>query len=57
MTSSLLPLEIYEIAKHVSAGRIFALLINLAILAYLVSEMRTSKNLKVVLRDKNSIVV
>jgi uncharacterized membrane protein (DUF2068 family) len=43
MTSSLLPLEIYEIAKHVSAGRMFALFINLAIVAYLVSELRTSK--------------
>jgi uncharacterized membrane protein (DUF2068 family) len=43
ITSSLLPLEIYEIAKHVSAGRIFALLINLAIVAYLVSELRNSK--------------
>ena len=42
-TSSLLPLEIYEIAKHASAGRIFALLINLAIVVYLVSELRTSK--------------
>ena len=43
ITSSLVPLEIYEIAKHASAGRIFALLINLAIVAYLVSELRTSK--------------
>jgi uncharacterized membrane protein (DUF2068 family) len=43
ITSSLLPLEIYEIAKHVSAGRISALLINLAIVAYLVSELRNSK--------------
>ena len=43
ITSTLLPLEIYEIAKHVSAGRISALLINLAIVAYLVSELRTSK--------------
>jgi len=39
----MLPLEIYVIAKHVSAGRIFTLLINLAIVAYLVSELRTSK--------------
>jgi uncharacterized membrane protein (DUF2068 family) len=43
ITSSLLPLEIYEIAKHVSTGRISALLINLAIVAYLVRELRTSK--------------
>jgi len=42
-TSSLLPLEIFELARHVSAGRIFALLINLAVVAYLVYELRTSR--------------
>jgi uncharacterized membrane protein (DUF2068 family) len=42
-TASLLPLEIYALVRQVSAGRIFALLINLAIMAYLVSELRASR--------------
>jgi uncharacterized membrane protein (DUF2068 family) len=42
-TSSLLPLEIYELAKHASAGKILALLINLVVVAYLVNELRTSR--------------
>jgi len=42
-TASLLPLEIYELAKHASAGKILALLINLAVVGYLVNELRTSK--------------
>lgn len=42
-TASLLPLEIYALVRQVSAGRIFALLINLAIVAYLVSELRASR--------------
>lgn len=46
-TSSLLPLEIYELVRRVSAGRIFALLINLAVVAYLVVELRrTGKHAK-----------
>src|SRR5438445_8941761 len=39
-TSSLLPIEIYELARRVSVGRSLALLINLAIVAYLVLELR-----------------
>ena len=39
-TSSLLPIEIYELARRVSVGRSLALLINLAIVAYLVFELR-----------------
>jgi uncharacterized membrane protein (DUF2068 family) len=42
-TSSLLPLEIYELARHASAGKILALLINLVVVAYLVNELRTSR--------------
>ena len=42
-TASLLPLEVYEIAKHASAGKILALLINLAVVAYLVNELRASR--------------
>jgi uncharacterized membrane protein (DUF2068 family) len=41
-TSSFLPLEIYELVRRVSAGRIFALVINLAVVAYLVIELRRS---------------
>lgn len=39
-TSSLLPIEIYELEKHGSAGKVFALLINLAVVVYLVRELR-----------------
>jgi uncharacterized membrane protein (DUF2068 family) len=42
-TSSLLPLEIYELARRVSVGRILALVINLAVVAYLVYELRSSR--------------
>jgi len=43
-TASLLPLEIYEIAKHVSAPKIAVLLANIAVLAYLVMEVRRTRN-------------
>ena len=39
-TSSLLPIEIYELARHVSIGRSLALLVNLAVVAYLIFELR-----------------
>jgi uncharacterized membrane protein (DUF2068 family) len=39
-TSSLLPLEIFELAKHVSGVKVLALLINLAVVVYLVRELR-----------------
>ncbi len=39
-TSSLVPLEIYELARRVSAGRAIALLINLAVVVYLIVELR-----------------
>ncbi len=39
-TASLLPLEIYELAKHASVGKILALVINLAVVVYLVFELR-----------------
>ncbi len=38
-TASLLPLEIYELAKHASIGKVLALVINLAVVAYLVLEL------------------
>jgi uncharacterized membrane protein (DUF2068 family) len=39
-TASLLPLEVYELTKHASIGKGVALLINLAVVAYLVRELR-----------------
>lgn len=39
-TSSLLPIEIYELVRRVSIGRFFALGINLAVVAYLIFELR-----------------
>jgi uncharacterized membrane protein (DUF2068 family) len=44
-TASLLPLEVYEIAKQVSADRIAVLLANIAIVVYLVLEVRRTRNL------------
>ncbi len=43
VTSSLLPLEVYALAKHASVGEVFALLINLAVVAYLVRELRRTR--------------
>jgi uncharacterized membrane protein (DUF2068 family) len=43
-TSSLLPVEIYELARRVSAGKVLALVINLAVVVYLVMELRRSRN-------------
>ena len=39
-TASLLPLEIYELAKHASVGKGLALVINLAAVVYLIFELR-----------------
>jgi len=39
-TASLLPLELYELAKHASIGKVLALAINLAVVVYLVLEIR-----------------
>jgi uncharacterized membrane protein (DUF2068 family) len=43
-TASLLPLEIYEIVKHVNAPKIAVLLANIAVLVYLVMEVRRTRN-------------
>jgi uncharacterized membrane protein (DUF2068 family) len=43
-TASLLPLEIYEIARRVTTGRIVLLLINIAVVVYLVLEVRRTRN-------------
>ncbi len=39
-TASLLPLELYELAKHASVGKGLALVINLAVVVYLIWELR-----------------
>ena len=39
-TASLLPLEVYELAKHTSIGKGIALAINLAVVVYLILELR-----------------
>jgi uncharacterized membrane protein (DUF2068 family) len=39
-TASFLPLEIYEIIRHAGVANIVALLINIAVLVYLVWEIR-----------------
>src|SRR3981189_2593103 len=43
VTSSLLPLEVYALAKHASVGEVLALVINLAVVAYLVRELRRTR--------------
>lgn len=43
-TASLLPLEVYEIAKRADAARIVVLLANIAIVVYLVMEVRRTRN-------------
>jgi uncharacterized membrane protein (DUF2068 family) len=43
-TSSLLPIEIYELVKHASLGKGFALLINLVVVVYLVRELRRTRD-------------
>jgi uncharacterized membrane protein (DUF2068 family) len=42
-TSSLLPIEIYELVKRASAGKVLALVINLAVVVYLIVELRRSR--------------
>jgi uncharacterized membrane protein (DUF2068 family) len=42
-TSSLLPIEIYELDKQVSMGKAVALVINLAVVVYLVRELRSTR--------------
>jgi uncharacterized membrane protein (DUF2068 family) len=39
-TSSLLPIEIYELVRRVSIGKSLALAVNLAVVAYLIFELR-----------------
>ena len=39
-TASLLPLEVYELVRHAGIGKVVALVINLAVLVYLIWELR-----------------
>lgn len=41
-TASLMPIEIFEIYKHATGGKIFLLVVNALIVAYLVVELRRS---------------
>jgi len=43
ITSSLVPFELYEIARHPSALKIFALLVNIAVVLYLIYRIRTER--------------
>jgi uncharacterized membrane protein (DUF2068 family) len=43
-TASLLPLEIYEIARRFSVAKIVILLVNIAVVVYLVNEVRRTRN-------------
>ena len=42
-TSSLIPLEVYELAKRVNLARVSLLLINIAVVAYLVIDVRRNR--------------
>lgn len=42
-TSSFLPLEVYELVKHATFAKSIALIINIAVVAYLVWELRRSR--------------
>lgn len=44
-TASLLPLEVYEIIKHASVPKVLVLLANIAIVVYLVIEVRRTRNI------------
>jgi uncharacterized membrane protein (DUF2068 family) len=44
-TASLLPLEVYEIAKHASVPKVLVLLANIVIVVYLVIEVRRTRNI------------
>jgi uncharacterized membrane protein (DUF2068 family) len=39
-TASLLPIEVYELVKHAGIGKVVALVINLAVVVYLIWELR-----------------
>src|SRR5579863_5628112 len=43
ITASLIPLEIYEIYRHLTAVRVLLLLINVGVVAYLVHSIRSGR--------------
>jgi len=43
ITSSLLPIEVYEIHRHPSVVKVAVLVVNVAIVAYLVYQIRSKK--------------
>jgi uncharacterized membrane protein (DUF2068 family) len=43
ITGSLIPLEIYEIYRHATGVRVGALIVNVAIVAYLIYEIRSAR--------------
>jgi uncharacterized membrane protein (DUF2068 family) len=45
-TSSFLPLEIYEIVRHVTVAKIVALLVNILVVVYLVLELKRYPKVK-----------
>lgn len=42
-TASFLPLEMYELARRFGSGKLLALVVNLAVVAYLVWELRRTR--------------
>lgn len=43
LTSSLIPLEIYEIVRHPSEGKVLVFLVNIAIAGYLIYQIRKDR--------------
>ena len=43
-TAGLIPLELYEIARHLTVAKVFVLLVNLAIVIYLIVRVRRPLN-------------
>lgn len=46
LTASLIPLEIYELARHLTATRVAVLVVNTAILAYLIHVVRKQRRFR-----------
>ncbi len=42
-TAALIPLELYDLSKHITAGKIIVLVINVAIVIYLVARLRSGR--------------
>lgn len=42
ITGLLIPVEVYEIFRHLSAARILVLIVNMAVVGYLVYRIRTN---------------